>query len=237
MASPGLEVDRLALWGYPFAMPRDRRERTTPLMMGRVLGEQDSRGRTSERSFSEGEEHEMRGWDDVLPLDDELEPTRRHGSVDKVPRRRSAVLALVLLCVCVVVGVALFAKGSLRSWFMATSHEPAVMSPLKQTPAEAPRTEPQPIAQPPVQPPVAQPRAPTQAPAKGPVAAPKLQDAVVPPDVEGAERLRQDAIAVRRRRQQRHSEDDYVWSQELKALVPAASMAYPRAQPNAAPTR
>jgi hypothetical protein len=208
-------------------------------MMGRVLGEQDSLGRTTERFFSEGEEHERRGWDDILPLDDELEPTRRHGSVDKVPRRRSAVLALVLLCVCVVVGVAvggfaLFAKGSLRSWFMVTSHEPAAMSPPKQTPAEAPRTEPQPIAQPPVQPPVAQPRAPTQAPAKGPVAAPKLQNTVVPPDVEGAERLRQDAIAVRKRRQQRHSEDDYAAANRLgthEVLSGATELGFRRGQP------
>jgi hypothetical protein len=226
-------------------MPSGKRERTTPLMMGRVLGEQDSLGGTPERFSSEGEKHERRGWDDVLPLEDELEPTRRYGSVDKVPRRRSAVLALVVLCICVglgaaVGGFALFAKGNFPSWFKVTSHEPAAMSPPKQTPAEAPRTEPQLIAQPPVQPlpqPVAQPRAPTQAPAKVPVAAPKLPNALVPPDLEGAERLRQDAIAVRKRRQQRHSEDDYVWSQELKALVPAASLAQPPAQPNAAPAR
>ena len=198
-------------------------------MMGRVLDEQDALGATTARFPSEGDEHERRGWDDVLPLDDAPEPRRHRGSLDKVPRRLSAVLALVMLCICVVFGAAvggyaLFAKGSFRSWLKLTSQEPAAMSPPKQALASAPRTEPQPIAQPPVQPlsqPVAKPRAPTQAPAMVSVAAPKLPNAVVPSDLEGAERLRQDAIAVRKRRQQRHSEKDYVWSQELKALVPA----------------
>ena len=214
-------------------------------MMGGVVDEQDSLGRTTEHFLSEGEEHERRGWDDVLPPDDELEPRHHRGSVDKVPRRLSAVLAIVLVCICfglgaAVVGFALFAKGNFRSWVKVTPHEPAAMSPPKQTPAEAPRTETQLIAPPPAQPlpqPVAQPRTPTQAPAEVPVAAPKLQNPVVPPDVEGAERLRQDAIAVRKRRQRRHAEDDYVWSQELKALVPAASMERPPVQPNAAPAR
>jgi hypothetical protein len=210
-------------------------------MMGRVLDEQDALGATTARFPSEGDEHERRGWDDVLPLDDAPEPRRHRGSLDKVPRRLSAVLALVMLCICVVFGAAvggyaLFAKGSFRSWLKLTSQEPAAMSPPKQTP----RMEPQLIAQPPTRPlpqPVAQPRAPTQAPAEVPVAAPKLPNAVVPPDLEGAERLRQDAIAARKRRQQKHSEDDYVWSQELKALVPAALLERPPVQPKAAPVR
>jgi hypothetical protein len=212
-------------------------------MMGRVLGQQDSLDETSERFFSEGDEHERRGWDDVLPLDEELDPRRRRGSVDKVPRRLGAVLALVTLGMCVALGAAiggfaLFAKGSFRSWFKLSSHEPATMSPPKQPRDESSRTEPQPIAQPPVQPlpqPVEQPRAPTQARAEAPVAAPKPPSVVVPPDLEGAERLRRDS--VRKRRQRRHSEDDYVWSQELNALVPAEALERLPVRPNTAPVK
>lgn len=230
-------------------MPGGRRERTTPLMMGRVLGHDESLDGTAERFFSEGEEQERRGWDDVLPLDDELEPRRRRGSVDKVPRRLGAVLALVVLCICLALGAAvggfaLFAKGSFQSWFKLSSHEPAALSPPGQTPVEAPSTEPQPIAQPPAPPPAQPPpqpmeqtRAPTQALDEAPVAAPKLPSAVVPPDPEGAERLRQDAIAVRKRRQKRHVEDNYVWSQELNALVPVETLERPTAQPSARPVK
>jgi hypothetical protein len=235
-------------------MSRERRERTTPLMMGRVLGQQDSLEVTPERFLSEGEAHEGRGWDDVLPDDDEREQRRHRESVDKVPRRRSAVLGLVVVCICVALGAAiggfaLFSKSSFRSWFEVTSPEPAAVLPPKQTPAQAPRTEPQRTAQPPALPqprpvaqaqPVAQPRAqppaPARAPAAVPVAAPKPQNAVVRPDPDGAERLRQDAIAVRRRRQS-HAEKDLVWSQELKALVPAEYMEQPPVKPSAAPAR
>jgi hypothetical protein len=216
-------------------MPGGRRERTTPLMMGRVLGDPDALEVTPERVFSEGEAHERRGWEDVL-LDDDLEPKRRRGSVDKVPRRRGAVFAFVMLC-CLGAAVGGFAV------FKLMSEEPASVSPPKQAPAQATRTEPQRIAQPPAQPlpqPVAQPRAqppaPARAPAAVPVAAPKPQYAVVRPDPEGAERLRQDAIAVRKRRE-RHAEKDMVWSQELKALVPAEYMEQPPVKPNAPPAR
>jgi len=120
-------------------------------MMGRVLGDQDSFGGTADRFFSEGEELERRGWDEVVPRDDGLEPRRRHGrrgSVDKVPRRLSAVIAQVMLLICVGVGAAvgsfaLFAKGTFRSWFEVKPHEPAPMSPPKQAPTESLRTEPQ----------------------------------------------------------------------------------------------
>lgn len=223
------------------------RERTTPLMMGRVLGEQDPLGGTAERFSPEGDELERRGWDEVVPPDGLELPRRRsrRGSLDKVPRRLSAVIAQVMLLICVGVGAAvgsfaLFAKGTFRSWFEVKPLEPAAMSPPKQTPAEAPRTEPQVIAQPPahaLSQPVAQPRLPTEAPAALPAPAPKTPNAAVSPDLEGAERLRQDAIAVRKRRQQRHTEDDYVWSQELKALVRASSLERPPARPNAESAR
>jgi hypothetical protein len=214
-------------------------------MMGRVLGHQESLDGTAERFFSEGEEHERRGWDDVLPLDDELDPRRRRGSVDKVPRRLGSILALVVLCICVALaatagGFALFAKGRFRSWFKMSSHEPATLAPPTQTPAEAPPTEPQPMAQPPapqLPQPVEQPRTPKQARAEAPVSAPKLPNAAVPPDPEGAERLRRDAIAVRKRRQQRHSDKDYVWSQELNALVPAETLERPAMPPSPAPVK
>ncbi len=224
------------------------RERKTPLMMGRVLGEQDSLGATAERFFSEGEELESRGWDEIVPSDDTLEPPRhrgRRGSVDKVPRRLSAVIGSVLLLLCVGVaaalgGFALFAKGSLPSWFETKPHEAATMSPPGQAPAETPRPGPQVIAQPPAQArtqPVARPHTPTVAPTPAalPAATPKLPDMAVLPDLEGAERLRQDAIAVRKRRQQKQIENDYIWSQELKALVRASSLEQPPAPPNTAP--
>jgi type IV secretory pathway VirB10-like protein len=155
----------------------------------------------------------------------------RRADVDQSTR------SLVMLCICV--GVGAVAGGfALLKW---KSEESAATSPPRQTPAEAPRTEPKPIAQPPVQPlpqPVAQPRAPTQAPVQVlPVAAPEHRESAVPPDPEGAERLRRDAIAVRKRRQQRRSEADYVWSQELKALVPAEYLEKPPVQPNAPPGR
>lgn len=215
-------------------MSRERRDRTTPLMMGRVLGPQDSLDGTAERFFAEGDEHERRGWNDVLPVDEELEPTRRYGSVDRVPRRWGAVLGLVVLCLCLAVGAAvgvfaLFSKDSLRSWFKGTSHAPAAMSPAKQTAPAAPPAEPEPPAQPEAER-MAPPKA---APVAQPVveAAPKPEKAAAPPDLEGAERLRQDAIAVRKRRQ-RAAEKDYIWSQELKALVPASSLENPPAQPS-----
>jgi hypothetical protein len=227
-------------------MSRERRERTTPLMVGRVVDELDSAGATTARYPSEGDDHAMRGWNDVLLDNDELEPTRRRrgGSVDKVPRRPGAVFALVIVCICLVLGTAVavfavFGKGDWRSWLKLTSQEPAAMSPPKQTPAEPPRAEPQPIVPPPAQPApqaVAQPRAPARAPAAVPVAVPKPQNAAVQPDVEGAERLRQDAAAVRRRRQ-RNAEKDLVWSQELKMLVPAEFLEHPPAQPSAAPAK
>lgn len=224
------------------------RERKTPLMMGRVLGEQDSLGATAERFFSEGEELESRGWDEIVPSDDALEPPRhrgRRGSVDKVPRRLSAVIGSVLLLLCVGVGAALggfalFAKSSLPSWFEEKPHESAATSPPEQPPAQTPRPESQVIAQPPAQAPsqlVAQPHRPTEAPAALPTAASDIPNTAILPDLEGAERLRQDAIAVRKRRQQKQIENDYIWSQELKALVRASSLEQAPAQPNAASHR
>ena len=227
--------------GYPFAMSRDRRERTTPLMMGIVLNEQDPFEVTTKRFLLEDKEHEERAWNDVLPLDDEREPNGRRGRsgrIDKVPRRWSAVIAFVALCICVILGAtvggfALFAKGNFRSWFKTTtSHdETAARSLPKQSSTEA-RMEPQ-LTAPTSPQPEARPRAPV--PAEGTAAAPKPSNSVVQPDLEGAERLRQDAIAVRKRLQQRHSEDDLVWSQELKALVHASSLGQPAAQPIAVP--
>lgn len=209
-------------------------------MMGRVLDEQDAFDAPAERFLSQDEEHDGRPWADVLAMDDELDPKGRRGrsgTIEKVPRRWSAVLAVVVICSCVILGatvggLALFAKGNLRSWFTAPAHEPAAGSPPRQIPAEVLRTDPQLTARTPPQPETL-PRAPV--PAKGNAVAAEPSTTVVPPDLAGAERLRQDAIAVRKRRQQRHSEDDYVWSQELKALVHAASLGHPPAQPNAEP--
>jgi hypothetical protein len=246
-------------------MPDKRKRSITPLMVGHPLDE-GPLGRTAEHFFTEGEEHEARGWDDVLPLDDEPDPRRRGGSVDKLPRRWSAIFALVALCVCLIAGaaaagVALFAKGrggpvaSLRSWLSLTSGEStAVPSPNPLPPETPPQTNPAPLVQPLTPSQAVLPRqAAEQAPAAVPPTAKTLamparvprptekakaaapspnrqaapspnRQAAPPPDLEGQERLRQDAIATRRRRHRSQPRDNYVWSSELNALVPASSM-------------
>jgi hypothetical protein len=221
-------------------MSGKRKRSITPLMVGHPLGEQDSFGRTAEHFFTEGEEHEARGWDDALPLDDEREPRRRGGSIDKLPRRRSAVFALVALCVCLVSGAAaggfaLFTKGrvggpmaTIRSWLSVTSRESTTgPTPNPIPPEKPPETNTAPLGPAPT---------PGQATPQAPAAVPKASEAIaiparVPrpeykteqaaplPDVEGRERLRKDALATRRRRR-----DNYVWSTELNALVPISSM-------------
>src|SRR5450759_861049 len=242
-------------------MPSKRKRSITPLMAGHPLGEQDSFGRTAEHFSTEGEEHEARGWDDVLPLDDEPEPRRRRGSIDKLPRQRSAVVALVALCVCLVLGAAaggfaLFAKGrvgdtmaTIRSWLSVTSRESTTVRPPNPIPPETPpqtNTAPRGPAPTPSQ---ATPQAPAAVrpaseafaiPAKVPHPEDKTERATPLPDVEGQERLRKDALATRRRRHHSQPRDNYVWSTELNALVPTSSMPrveQPPAQSDAATGR
>ena len=212
-------------------------------MVGHHLGEQDSFGRTEEHFFTEGEKHEARGWEDVLPPDDEPGPRPRRGSIDKVPRRRSAVVAVVALCVCLISGAAaggfaIFAKGrvrdtmtTIRSWLPGTSRESTAVRPPNPVPPETP---PQATTAP-----LVPTLTPTQATSQAPAAVPPATEALaipatVPrprdkteraaplPDLEGQERLRKDALTTHRRRQQ--LEDNYVWSRELNALVPISSM-------------
>ena len=214
-------------------------------MVGHPLDEQDSFGRTAEHFLTEGEEHEARGWKDVLPLDDEPEPRRRGGSIDKLPRQRSAVLALVALCVCLVSGAAvggfaLFAKGpvvgpmaTIRSWLSVTSREStAGPTPNRIPPGTPPETHTAPLGPAPT-PVKAMPNAPAAVaqaseafaiPAKVPRLEDKTEQAAPLPDVEGQERLRKDALATRRHRHRSQSRDNYVWSTELNALVPISSM-------------
>jgi hypothetical protein len=226
-------------------MPGKRKRSITPLMVGHPLGDEGSFGRTTENFFAEGEEHEARGWEDVLPLDDEPAPRRRGGSVDKLPRRWSAVFALVALCVCLVsgaaaAGFALFAKGpafgpmaTIRSWLSVTSPEPtAGPTPNPIPPATPSETNPAPLGPAPT-PSQATPQARAAVapaseafviPARVPRLEAKTEHAALLPDVEGQERLRKDALATRRRRHRSQPRDNYVWSAELNALVPTSSM-------------
>jgi len=225
-------------------MPRKTKRSITPLMVGHPLGDQDSFGRTAEHFFTEGQEHEARGWDDILPLDDEADPRRRGGSADKLPRRWSAVLALVVLCVCLVAGAAvagfaLFAKGrvggplaAMRSWLSVTFGEStALPTPNPVPPETPPQTAPVLLAPAPSQ--AMPPQAPAAVPAASeafaiPTKVERIEDkppqAAPLPDVEGQERLRKDALATRKRRHHSQPRDNYVWSTELNALVPASSM-------------
>jgi hypothetical protein len=227
-------------------MPGKRKRSITPLMVGHTPGDQDAFGRTAEHFFAEGEKHEAREWDDVLPLDDEPERGRRGGSIDKLPRRWSAVFALVALCVCLVsgaaaAGFALFAKGrvggplaTIRSWLSVTSRDSTSVLPPNPIPPETPpQTNPAPLGPAPT-PSQETPQAPAAVPpasealaipAKIPRHENKAEQAAALPDVEGQERLKKDALATRRRRHLGQPRDNYVWSTELNALVPASSMA------------
>jgi hypothetical protein len=68
----------------------------------------------------------------------------------------------------------------------------------------------------------------------------KTEQAAPLPDVEGQERLRKDALAIRGRRHRSQPRDNYIWSTELNALVPTSSMqmgAQPPSQSDAATGR
>ena len=206
-------------------MPSERKWSITPLMAGHPLGEHDSFDRTAEHFITQPEEHEARGWDDVLPLDDEPELRPQRGSIDKVPRRRGAVVAVVALCVCLVSaatagGFAIFMKGRVRP----PNPIPPATPPQANTAPISPVLAPSPA---PPQTPAAVPLA-TQALAIPALAIPssvprppeKVEPATPLPDVEGQERLRKDALATRRRRLHSQPRDNYVWSEKLNALVP-----------------
>lgn len=230
---------------------------------------QDSFGRTTERFFAEGEEHESREWEDVqVTAEDEDQPRRRGGSIDKVPRQRGAVFALAVLCIglaagAAIGGFALFANGNrlgdamaaVRSRLSGASRDVTAAAPptakpqpttvREATPVPPPVRTPEPLRPAPAPEPLRPTLGPRQATSQAPtpqtsagrpaskaVASPvelprqeaRTKQAATPPaDPEGAERLRQDALAVRRRRHSQ-SRDNYVWSQELKALVPVSSM-------------
>lgn len=73
-------------------------------------------GRTTEEFFVEGEQHEATQWEDAnLPPDDEPEPKRWRGRVDKVPRQRGAMVALAVFAVCLVLGVAAGVSALLKT--------------------------------------------------------------------------------------------------------------------------
>ena len=225
-------------------MPGKGKRRITPLMVGHPLDEEDAFGRTAEHFFTEGEKHEARGWEDILPLDDEPEPRRRRGSIDKLPRRWSAVVALVALCICLVFGAAaggfaLFAKGRggdpmafIHSWWSATPREstarPTPNPVLLETPPETNRAPLGPAPTPAQTAPLAPAVAPASEAPAIPERLPHFDDhpklAAPMPDVEGQERLRKDALATHRRRHRNEPRDNYIWSPELNALVPVSSM-------------
>jgi hypothetical protein len=217
------------------------------------LGRQVPFGQTTERFFVEGEQHEAQQWQDVaLPPDDEPEPKRRRGSIDKVPRQRGAMFALAVFAICLVVGLGVGASELLKTgnrldtflslFKAAATGEQA----LPAAPTNPPQMRPQvtPFASEPSQPrpqvatptPSAVPTAPGPVPVMAIVrpAAPSVTELPAGPQtspdrssIHKAERARSESVAERREYHRRHPHDNYVWSQELNALVPAPSMAEP----------
>lgn len=131
------------------------------LPQGSSLNRQVPFGRTTERFFVEGDEHEARQWQDtILPPDDEPEPRRWRGRIDRVPRQKGAMFALALFAVCLVAGIAVgvsavFKTGNsvsaavakVKSWLpLSMSVEPSREVPVGtsavQPPQPLPPTEP-----------------------------------------------------------------------------------------------
>jgi hypothetical protein len=240
-------------------MPAERKRTITPLMIGRPL-RQVPFGRTTERFFVEGEQHEAQQWQDVtLPPDDEPEPKRRGGSIDKVPRQRGAMVALSVFALCLMFGLGAGASALLKtenrldtflSLFKAspppTASEqagPTVATdspPMQAAPLASEASQPRPqITTPPT--PSAVPPAPDPVPVPAIVqSAPTVERMEAEREAEGAqdrtldrraahgtEKTRGESAAKRRGHDSRHPHDNYVWSQELNALVPVSSMAEP----------
>jgi hypothetical protein len=228
-------------------------------MIGRPL-RQVPFGQTTERFFVEGEQHEAQQWQDVtLPPDDEPEPKRRGGSIDKVPRQRGAVFALSVFALCLMFGLGAGASALLKtenrldtflSLFKAspppTASEQAGPTVATDSPpmhpqavpltSEASQPRPQ-ITTPPT--PSAVPPAPDPVPVPAivqtaPPSATNPAAALRPSQDEGGTRegLRKpvlpqgdESVAKHRGHYSRHPHDNYIWSQDLNALVPVSSMA------------
>ena len=122
--------------------------------------------------------------------------------------------------------------ATIRSWLSVTSRESTSVLPPNPIPPETPpQTNPAPLGPAPT-PSQETPQAPAAVPpasealaipAKIPRHENKAEQAAALPDIEGQERLKKDALATRRRRHHSQPRDNYVWSTELNALVPASS--------------
>jgi hypothetical protein len=213
-------------------------------------------GRTTERFFVEGEQHEAQQWQDViLPPDDEPEPKRQRGSVDKVPHQRWATFALAVFVICLFGGVgfgasALLKTGSRLDTFLSlfkaspppteTSEQARPAAPTN-PPQMHPQVAPLPSESLQPQPPIASPTPSAAPPAPDPVPVPAIVAPVPPPatNPSASPQTPQDEgyrIAKRHGHHRRHPHDNYVWSQELNALVPATSTAEADASAPSAPS-
>ena len=232
-------------------------------MIGRPL-RQVPFGQTTERFFVEGEQHEAQQWQDVtLPPDDEPEPKRRGGSIDKVPRQRGAVFALSVFALCLMFGLGAGASALLKtenrldtflSLFKAspppTASEQAGPTVATDSPPMHPQavpltseasqpwpqitTPPTPSAVPPAPDPVPVPAIVQTAPTVERMEAEREAEGTLDRRAaHGTEKTRGESAAKRRGHYSRHPHDDYVWSQELNALVPVSSMAEPNSDAGA----
>jgi len=249
-------------------------------MIGIPLNRQVPFGRTTERFFVEGEQHEAQQWQDViLPPDDEPEPKRRRGSIDKVPRQRGAMVALSLFAICLVVGLGIGASELLKTGnrldsFLtlfkaspssaATSEQAQPAAPTNSQPVQPqvaplptelsqpspPTIPPTPSAAPPAPGPVPVPAIvqPAPSPTAQPSAAPQKtrdeasrqerqaglaqEDTATVERTEGApdrrasheaEKASSESVAKRQAHHRQHPRDNYVWSAEANALIPAMS--------------
>jgi len=174
-------------------------------MIGHPLNRQLPFGRTTERFFVEGEQHEAQQWQDVnLPPDDEPEPKRRRGSIDKVPRQRGAMVALALFTICLMLGLgvgvsALLKTGNRLDTFLslfktsplpsasvqARPASPTTSQPMRPQvtplPSELSQTR---LPPPPSAPPINSPNPPTPSavpPSPGPVPVPAIVQPAPPP--------------------------------------------------------
>ncbi len=211
-------------------------------MIGHPLTRQVPFGRTTQRFFVEGEQHEAQQWQDVaLPPDDEPEPKRQRGRIDKVPRQRGAMLMLALFGICLIVGLgvgisALLKTGNRLDTFLSlfkASPPPMATSEQAQpvTAKEPAQTHAQvaPIASEPAQT-VPATTAPTPSAVSQTSQDPSPRQAgVTTVEQKGPEsgEVKSESTIKHRRHHARHSEDNYIWSQELNALVPVSSMAEP----------
>ena len=170
-------------------------------------------GRTTQRFFVEGEQHEAANWEDVvLPPDDEPDPSVHSGSFDKIPRRRSATIMLVALAALLVFGIIMSAR-----FFLNTGRKvDAAKTAYTRTPPAAPVTKSAPVA---AEPPAVPSESPSTAPGGG-----STEEARTPPELvhgtaaaPGDEKVPESAAPAVQRPSRPHAKrsrslENYVWS-------------------------